>query len=42
MNATVIERIHATNQKYLKNLVGKDIPQRLKTRLTIWIGHILI
>ena len=33
MNANVIEQIHATNQKYLKNLVGKEIPQRLKDQL---------
>ncbi len=33
MNANVIEQINATNQKYLKNLVGKDIPQRLKDQL---------
>ena len=29
MKASVIEKINATNQKYLKNLIGKDIPQRL-------------
>ena len=29
MKASVIEKINATNQKYLKNLVGKDIPQKL-------------
>ncbi len=33
MNANVIEQINATNQKYLKNLIGKDIPQRLKDQL---------
>ena len=33
MNANVIERINATNQKYLKNLVGKEVPQRLKDQL---------
>lgn len=33
MNANVIERINATNQKYLKSLIGKDIPQRLKDQL---------
>jgi len=33
MKANVIERINATNQKYLKNLVGKDIPQRLVDQL---------
>ena len=33
MNANVIEKINATNQKYLKNLVGKEIPQRLKDQL---------
>lgn len=33
MNANVIEKINATNQKYLKNLIGKDIPQRLKDQL---------
>ena len=26
MNANVIEKINATNQKYLKNLLGKQIP----------------
>lgn len=29
MKASVIEKINETNQKYLKPLVGKDIPQRL-------------
>ena len=29
MKASVIEKINATNQKYLKGLVGKEIPQRL-------------
>ncbi|MBQ8519720.1 MAG: UDPGP type 1 family protein [Agathobacter sp.] len=29
MKASVIEKINETNQRYLKNLVGKDIPQRL-------------
>ncbi|MBQ2706333.1 MAG: UDPGP type 1 family protein [Agathobacter sp.] len=29
MKASVIEKINATNQKYLKHLVGKDIPQKL-------------
>ena len=33
MNANVIEKIQSTNQKYLKNLVGKEIPQRLKDQL---------
>ena len=33
MNAKVIEQINTTNQKYLKNLLGKDIPQRLKDQL---------
>lgn len=33
MNTNVIEKINATNQKYLKNLVGKEIPQRLKDQL---------
>ncbi|MBQ6844875.1 MAG: UDPGP type 1 family protein [Agathobacter sp.] len=33
MNANVIEKINVTNQKYLKNLVGKEIPQRLKDQL---------
>ena len=33
MNANVIEKINETNQKYLKNLIGKDIPQRLKDQL---------
>lgn len=33
MNTNVIEKINATNQKYLKKLVGKDIPQRLKDQL---------
>ena len=33
MKANVIERIHATNQKYLKNLVGKEVPQRLVDQL---------
>lgn len=29
MKASVIEKINATNQKYLKGLVGKEIPQKL-------------
>ena len=29
MKANVVERINATNQKYLKKLVGTDIPQKL-------------
>ena len=29
MKANVIEKINETNQKYLKNLVGKELPQRL-------------
>ena len=33
MKASVIEKINATNQKYLKNLVGKDIPQKLVDQL---------
>lgn len=33
MNANVIEKINATNQKYLKGLIGKDIPQQLKDQL---------
>ena len=33
MKTNVIEKINATNQKYLKNLVGKDIPQRLIDQL---------
>ena len=33
MKASVIEKIQATNQKYLKGLVGKEIPQRLVDQL---------
>lgn len=33
MKASVIEKINATNQKYLKGLVGKDVPQRLVDQL---------
>ena len=33
MKADVIERINATNQKYLKQLVGKDIPQKLVNQI---------
>ena len=33
MKASVIEKINATNQKYLKGLVGKEIPQRLVDQL---------
>lgn len=33
MKASVIEKINATNQKYLKGLVGKDVPQRLIDQL---------
>ena len=33
MKANVIEKINATNQKYLKNLVGKEVPQRLVDQL---------
>lgn len=33
MKASVIEKINATNQKYLKDLVGKDLPQRLVDQL---------
>lgn len=33
MKANVVERINATNQKYLKNLVGKELPQKLVDQL---------
>ena len=33
MKASVIEKINATNQKYLKDLVGKDIPQKLEDQI---------
>ena len=33
MKASVIEKINATNQKYLKGLVGKELPQRLVDQL---------
>lgn len=33
MKASVIEKINATNQKYLKALVGKELPQRLVDQL---------
>ena len=33
MKANVIEKINATNQKYLKGLVGKEIPQRLEDQI---------
>lgn len=33
MKAEVIQKINSTNQKYLKDLVGKDVPQRLKDQL---------
>jgi len=33
MKTSVIEKINATNQKYLKNLVGKEVPQRLIDQL---------
>ena len=33
MNTNVIEKINATNQKYLKGLVGKNIPARLEEQL---------
>lgn len=33
MKTSVIEKINATNQKYLKNLVGKEIPQKLVDQL---------
>lgn len=33
MNANVIEKINATNQKYLKALVGREIPVRLEEQL---------
>ncbi len=33
MKANVIEKINATNQKYLKGLLGKEIPQKLKDQL---------
>ena len=33
MNVNVIEKIYATNQKYLKELIGKEIPVRLEEQL---------
>ena len=33
MKADVIEKINAINQKYLKQLVGKDIPQKLVNQI---------
>ena len=33
MKTSVIEKINATNQKYLKKLVGKEIPQKLVDQL---------
>ncbi len=33
MKANVIEKIQLTNQKYLKSLIGKDIPQKLVNQL---------
>ena len=33
MKASVIEKINTTNQKYLKDLIGKEIPQRLVDQL---------
>lgn len=33
MKTSVIEKINATNQKYLKNLVGKKLPQKLVDQL---------
>ena len=33
MNANVIEKINATNQKYLKELLGREIPARLEAQL---------
>ena len=33
MNANVIEKIYATNQKYLKELVGKELPEKLEKQL---------
>lgn len=33
MKVSVIEKINATNQKYLKGLIGKEIPQRLVDQL---------
>ncbi len=33
MKDYVIDKINATNQKYLKNLVGKDVPQKLIDQL---------
>ena len=33
MNANIIDKINATNQKYLKNLLGKQIPARLEEQL---------
>lgn len=33
MNQNVIEKMNSTNQKYLKHLIGKEIPQRLEKQL---------
>lgn len=33
MKASVIEKIQSTNQKYLKGLIGKEIPQKLINQL---------
>lgn len=33
MKASVIEKINATNQKYLKSFIGKEIPQKLVDQL---------
>ena len=33
MKANVIEKINATNQKYLKDLIGKELPQKLVDQL---------
>ena len=33
MKANVIEKIQATNQKYLKDLIGKEVPQKLVDQL---------
>jgi len=33
MRAEVIEKINATNQKYLKNILGKNVPQKLVDQL---------
>lgn len=33
MNANAIEKIQSTDQKYLKHLIGKDIPQKLADQI---------